>query len=66
ERFLFGEGPAGFVLSGPPAVFERMAERTPVTVLGEVGGEGLAIGALEWTVAELHAAWTGGLAPLFA
>jgi phosphoribosylformylglycinamidine synthase len=70
DRFLFGEGSGGFVLTGPREVFDRMAERIPVTVLGEVGGEALIVelGAeerLEWTVAELREAWAGGLAPLF-
>ncbi|MDX6672330.1 MAG: phosphoribosylformylglycinamidine synthase subunit PurL [Solirubrobacteraceae bacterium] len=70
DRFLFGEGTGGFVLTGPREVFDRMAERIPVTVLGEVGGEALLVelgaeGRLEWSLAELREAWAGGLAPLF-
>ncbi|MDX6697845.1 MAG: phosphoribosylformylglycinamidine synthase subunit PurL [Solirubrobacteraceae bacterium] len=70
DRFLFGEGPGRFVLTGPREVFERMAERIAVTVFGEVGGDTLTIDLgggerLEWPVAELRDAWAGGLAPLF-
>src|SRR4051812_48169024 len=40
---LFGEGPGGFVVSGPRAALDALAERTPVTVLGEVGGDALVV-----------------------
>jgi len=70
DRFLFGEGPGGFVLTGAREVLDAMAGSIPVTVLGEVGGDALVVdlGAgetLEWTVEELREAWSGGLAPLF-
>src|SRR4051794_1184218 len=40
---LFGEGPGGFVVSGARAALDALAERTPVAVLGEVGGDGLVV-----------------------
>ena len=40
---LFGEGPGGFVLSGPLAALEELAARVPLSVLGEVGGDALAV-----------------------
>jgi phosphoribosylformylglycinamidine synthase len=40
---LFGEGPGGFVVSGPRAALDALAERTPVAPLGEVGGEALVL-----------------------
>jgi phosphoribosylformylglycinamidine synthase len=70
DTFLFGEGAGGFVLTGPREVFERMAERIPVTVFGQVGGDAVVFdvgteGSLELPVSELREAWAGGLAPLF-
>jgi phosphoribosylformylglycinamidine synthase len=40
---LFGEGPAGFVVSGPRAALDELADRVQVDVLGEVGGDALAL-----------------------
>ncbi len=40
---LFGEGPGGFVVSGPREALDRLAERTPVDVFGTVGGEELSV-----------------------
>jgi phosphoribosylformylglycinamidine synthase len=68
-RHLFGEGPGGFVVSGPRQALERLAEGTPLDIFGTVGGE-----ALEVTIAgetfgatldELEAAH-GRLTPAFA
>jgi phosphoribosylformylglycinamidine synthase subunit PurL len=70
DELLFGEGPGGFVLTGPREVFDAMAERIAVSVFGEVGGDAVVVdlgdeGRLEWPVSELRVAWTAGLAPLF-
>jgi phosphoribosylformylglycinamidine synthase len=65
ERWLFGEGPGGFVLSGRREALERLGHRIPVTLLGEVGGDVLRFGSIEVAVAELREAWANGLAPLF-
>ncbi|MGI8513514.1 MAG: AIR synthase related protein, partial [Solirubrobacteraceae bacterium] len=67
-KHLFGEGPGGFVLSGPRAAFEALAQRTPLDIFGTVGGD-----ALEVTIAGERFAATldelrtahGALAPLF-
>ena len=40
---LFGEGPGGFVVSGPREALDRLAERTPLDVFGTVGGEALSV-----------------------
>jgi phosphoribosylformylglycinamidine synthase subunit PurL len=65
---LFGEGPGGFVVSGPRAALDDLARRVPLDVVGTVGG-----GALELAIAgerivvsleELGAAHHA-LAPLF-
>jgi phosphoribosylformylglycinamidine synthase len=40
---LFGEGPGGFVVSGPRDALDALAERTPVTPLGEAGGDALVV-----------------------
>ena len=59
ESCLFGEGPAGFLLSGERAALEAI--ETDVLVVGEVGGERLEIAAAELDVsvplAEADAAW---------
>jgi hypothetical protein len=40
--WLFGECPgSGFVVSGPPEAIDRLAERTPLTRFGTVGGDSL-------------------------
>jgi phosphoribosylformylglycinamidine synthase len=57
EAALFGEGPGGFVVSGPADAIERLGERLPVSVLGEVGGDRLAVdGALDLSLADLRRA----------
>ncbi len=40
---LFGEAPGGFVLSGAGGPLRELAERMPLLVLGQVGGEELQI-----------------------
>ena len=40
---LFGEGPGGFVLSGPRAALEALAERVALEVIGTVGGDDLSV-----------------------
>ena len=40
---LFGEGPGGFVVSGPADALDRLAEETDVLRLGTVGGAALTI-----------------------
>jgi hypothetical protein len=40
---LFGEGPGGFVVSGPREALDELADRVHVDVLGEVGGDALAL-----------------------
>jgi phosphoribosylformylglycinamidine synthase len=74
ERALFGEGPGGFVVSGGAEAIARLAERTGVSVLGQVGGRRLAVSlqeeegagagepVIDVPVAELRAAHAGGLA----
>jgi phosphoribosylformylglycinamidine synthase len=42
---LFGEGPGGFLLSGPAPALAELMRRTPVVELGTVGGETLRISA---------------------
>ncbi len=49
---LFGERPAGFVLSGPRDVLEALADVVALDVFGTVGGE-----ALELTVAGATSSW---------
>jgi phosphoribosylformylglycinamidine synthase len=65
-EFLFGEGPGGFVLSGPRATFEAMAKRISVTVFGEVGGDALVFaldeGELAVPLDRLRSAHDSGLA----
>ena len=39
------------MVSGPPAVLERLAERVPLDVFGTVGGDGLAVAIGEWRFA---------------
>jgi phosphoribosylformylglycinamidine synthase subunit PurL len=40
---LFGEGPGGFVVSGPREVLERLGEKMPLDVFGTVGGDSLEV-----------------------
>ena len=69
DRLLFGESPGrGFIVSGDAAALEALRERTPVTLLGTVGGGALSVdtGATSFvvTLAELRHAHAS-LAPLF-
>jgi phosphoribosylformylglycinamidine synthase len=68
-RALFGEAPGGFVVSGSEAALAALGRRTPVTVLGAVGGEALTIAVGEtrigFSLERLRAAH-GSLAALFA
>jgi phosphoribosylformylglycinamidine synthase len=58
--WLFGECPgAGFVVSGSAEAIDRLAEHTPLTVFGTVGGESLRAGdaeAFEVSLEDLRAA----------
>ena len=58
EEALFGEGPGGFVVSGERSVLEELG----ATLLGEVGGERIEIGAGDRTIsiglAEAERAWS--------
>ena len=49
---LFGERPAGFVLSGPREVLDELAGSVPLDVVGTVGGD-----ALELTIAGETSRW---------
>jgi phosphoribosylformylglycinamidine synthase len=40
---LFGEGPGGFVVSGPREALEDLATRVPLDIFGEVGGDVLSM-----------------------
>jgi phosphoribosylformylglycinamidine synthase len=74
ERVLFGEGPGGFIVSGGAEAIARLGERTSVTVLGQVGGQRLAVSlqqdggagagepVIDIPLAELQAARDEGLA----
>jgi len=65
---LFGEAPGGFLISGTPNGVSSLGRRTPVSVIGTVGGDSLQIGIgdllLSVTLAELARAH-GALAELF-
>jgi phosphoribosylformylglycinamidine synthase subunit PurL len=65
---LFGEGPGGFLLSGTESGVRALGRRTPVRVIGTVGGSTLRIAVgrerVEATLAELAEAH-GALAELF-
>jgi phosphoribosylformylglycinamidine synthase II len=67
ELFLFGEGAGGWILTGESAVFDAMSERIAVTIFGQTGGDRLVIenGAIDISLEDLRAAWSGGLAPYF-
>jgi phosphoribosylformylglycinamidine synthase subunit PurL len=62
---LFGECSGAFLVSGPAAALAALGERTPLRVLGEVGGAELSITAAAqthtWTLAELGQAHAQGL-----
>jgi phosphoribosylformylglycinamidine synthase len=62
EEALFGEGPGGFLLSGDRAIMESLrSEGVEVLLLGEVGGDALAIRAgdstLNVSMKAARAAW---------
>jgi phosphoribosylformylglycinamidine synthase len=40
---LFGEGPGGFVVSGPREMLEDLAGRVPLDIFGQVGGDALSV-----------------------
>jgi phosphoribosylformylglycinamidine (FGAM) synthase-like enzyme len=65
---LFGEGPGGFVVSGPGEALAELAKRAPLRMLGTVAGSELTIstdaGTLSATLTELAEAH-GALAELF-
>jgi phosphoribosylformylglycinamidine synthase subunit PurL len=65
---LFGEGPGGFIVSGPGEALGGLAARAPLQMLGTVGGDGLTIatdaGVMSATLAELAEAH-GALGELF-
>jgi phosphoribosylformylglycinamidine synthase subunit PurL len=67
--WLFGEAPGGgFVVSGEGAALDRLAERTPLTIFGTVGGDSLRAGdptAFEVPLDSLRVA-SGSLAAAFA
>jgi phosphoribosylformylglycinamidine synthase subunit PurL len=63
---LFGEGPGGFLLSGPRPALAALAREIQLTFVGEVAGDALSIrldgdATLAWPLAELRAARDGGL-----
>ncbi|HEX5980461.1 MAG TPA: phosphoribosylformylglycinamidine synthase subunit PurL [Thermoleophilaceae bacterium] len=61
---LFGEGPGGAVIAGPP---EAVAAVRGARVIGEVGGDSLDIaGALRLPVADLRDAYEGAIPAAFA
>jgi phosphoribosylformylglycinamidine synthase len=63
--WMFGECPgAGFVVSGAREAIDRLAERTPLTVFGTVGGDSLRTASFDVSLAELNAA-SGSLAAAF-
>ncbi len=66
---LFGEAPGLFVVSGSADAIERLAAKTSVRKVGTVGGDRVSATAGELSIdeslTELHAAWSGGLAPYF-
>jgi phosphoribosylformylglycinamidine (FGAM) synthase-like enzyme len=65
-RHLFGEGPGGFVLSGPRAALEGLGDRLDVFVCGEVGGDELTVRMgdvrIELPLDRMRSAHAGGLA----
>jgi phosphoribosylformylglycinamidine (FGAM) synthase-like enzyme len=67
---MFGEGPGGFVVSGPVQALRDLGEKTAVQLIGTVGGEALRIAhpgkeTVNATLAELKEVH-GALAELFA
>jgi phosphoribosylformylglycinamidine synthase len=65
DELLFGELTCGFVVAGEREALERLAEKIPVDIFGEVGGDALVLSDdLSWSLDELREAWSA-LAPLF-
>jgi hypothetical protein len=50
---LYGEGAGGFVVSGPRAALDRLAERVPLHVVGTVGGDELEVAIGDWRFAAM-------------
>jgi phosphoribosylformylglycinamidine synthase II len=64
EAALFGEGPGGAVIAGPP---EAVRAVPGARVIGEVGGDALDMaGAFRLPVAELRSAYEGAIPAVFA
>jgi phosphoribosylformylglycinamidine (FGAM) synthase-like enzyme len=66
---LFGEAPGGFVVSGTPSGVRSLGRRTPVRVLGTVGGDSLRIALAGERIAlglDALATAHGALADLFS
>jgi hypothetical protein len=64
DVLLFGEGPGGAVIAGPP---EAVREVPGARVIGEVGGDSLEVaGLLRLPVAELREAYEGAIPRAFA
>jgi phosphoribosylformylglycinamidine synthase II len=56
-RFLFGEAPGGFVVSGSARALATLGRHAPLQILGRVGGESLVLdGAFELALCELRQA----------
>jgi phosphoribosylformylglycinamidine synthase len=69
-RHLFGEGPGGFVLSGPREALEKLGDRIDVFLCGAVGGDRLTIemqpARIDLPLDALREAHESGLAGFFA
>ncbi|MEN0013290.1 MAG: phosphoribosylformylglycinamidine synthase subunit PurL [Solirubrobacteraceae bacterium] len=69
EEILFGEAPANFIVSGTPDALAQLGESVWVRNLGVVGGDRVSITcgdlALDESLEDLTAAWSGGLKPYF-
>ena len=64
ESALFGEGPGGAVIAGPP---EAVREVPGARLIGEVGGDALEIaGAVRVSIAALRDAYEGAIPAAFA
>ncbi len=59
DAALFGEGPGGVIVAGPPAAVDALPD---AVVIGEVGGDSLEIaGALSLPVERLRAVYEGAI-----
>ncbi|HEU4656163.1 MAG TPA: AIR synthase-related protein, partial [Capillimicrobium sp.] len=65
EAALFGEGPGGFVVSGPAEALRALGDRTRVEIIGTVEGDELSAAGFSVTLRELEASHAA-LAALFA